>query len=474
MGCRRWGRRVGFAACGAAATLVAAPVTGPAVPPAAAWEVAGDGPVAMPEDPAFGAFGAAAAAGGESVVYVGQGDTTFAVTWTNGGGGWEVACGAGGAADCAPGVRTAAGLAEGPDGVVLYGGLEGPFGQAGTIHGDQWRWTGAEWVQDCTTAGAGACGPGPRVGHALAGNGAEVLLFGGYDSGPAAKSDTWVYDGAAWSQACADDACGLPHAFGGTMFWDGAAFVLTTPVSGGIATWTWTGTAWELVCGAGGGEHLRAAAACGPPSRQLASAAPLPGGGAVLGGGVDLGVDPSLWHRDRWRWDGSGWTELPLPWDTSAVDLAAPVARCGPIIPYLTPDAASGEIRTLALVVGPDDPAVHALREGDDVRGDALADLCTGALVPATTTTTAPAATTTTGATAPATTTTTAAPSPSTTAPAAGPTTTSTTTTAAPATLPATGAGGRRPGTGAALLLLAAGAGLALAARPRGRYTRSR
>jgi hypothetical protein len=111
--------------------------------------------------------------------------------------------------------------------------------------------------------------------------------------------DTWVWDGANWSQV----APGGPQLIAPAISYDPATktviMVGTTPTyEPACETWSWTGSAWQ---------QLHPASA--PSNRSGASLAPDPGGtGLVMFGG-----SRPLPLNDTWTWDGLSWTQRHVP-----------------------------------------------------------------------------------------------------------------------------------------------------------------
>ncbi len=298
---------------------------------------------------------AAGAADGSSVVVYGGGtaddsNTTFGDTWEyEPATGWVAKCGstsAGATHACGPGPRSAAGMATGPSGPVLFGGSPtGIDGGGGSLPSDTWTWNGDAWTQVCTSS---ACGPGGRLFPGLGGNGHQIVLFGGL--GPSGLSDdTWVFDGHGWTQTCGTAvgvACNAPGAVAPTIGWDGHEFVMFGGAPMGASdigaptddTWTFDGTAWTHVCGTSVGH------ACGPPARALAALAFQRAGdatlqGAVLAGGGSLfGSGTQDLDRDVWRYQAGAWSQLPTPWPSSAVSFTnggQPPTDSGPLLPVV-------------------------------------------------------------------------------------------------------------------------------------------
>ena len=298
--------------------------------------------------------GLATQADGSAVLYGGEqwtGDGTHGDTWVWRDGVWAKVCG--GAAnpyflryssECAPGVRSGHAMASGPGGVFLYGGAGTVMGSPGSPANptaDTWRFDGATWNEVTTDTN-----PGVRVMAAMAGNAAEILLFGGltttsgYGSlfgppGPGFEmsDDTWRFDGTNWSQVCGvsmGSTCGPSARVGSAMAWDGANLVLFggEAVESGNAvaladTWIWTGSAWSAICGTAGNP------ACAPGGRTMASltqlVAPDPAwSGAFMTGGSPLAASrdrpgESLLWADAWFWSARDhtWSALSVPWPSS-------------------------------------------------------------------------------------------------------------------------------------------------------------
>jgi hypothetical protein len=156
---------------------------------------------------------------------------------------------------------------------------------------------------------AEGAGPQPaRVNAAMAydPDTKQVVLFGGMAPGTSgsALDDTWVWDGAAWSQrvmsvhpdvreqaAMAYDAAHHRLVLFGGVDTDG------TPYND---TWTWDGTAWRQ-------EHP----ATVPPARFLPAVAYDDAlGKVVMFGGWNPVVGMPAKLHDTWSWDGSDWTQV--------------------------------------------------------------------------------------------------------------------------------------------------------------------
>jgi hypothetical protein len=123
--------------------------------------------------------------------------------------------------------------------VVMYGGAS----SAGTL-GDTWEWDGVIWLQRI------APGPVPRSQHALAYDARRgvTVLYGGQDITILAQpyTDTWEWDGVAWTQRQPATSPGYRREFG--MAYDALRerVVLFGGVGGNQETWEWDGSNWTL------------------------------------------------------------------------------------------------------------------------------------------------------------------------------------------------------------------------------------
>ncbi|MEO0593920.1 MAG: hypothetical protein AAFZ38_10095 [Myxococcota bacterium] len=171
---------------------------------------------------------------------------------------------AGGSLFASPSPRCASAFAPSPldDGLILFGG--GAFGEAcstndGLVCDDTWLWNGRSW----TAITVNRRPPG-RNGHSLAYDEARgrIVLFGGASNGEGCRTeatfalrDTWVWDGAGWSDRSSVSSPG-PRS-GHTMVYDVARERVV--LFGGRETeddqlrsrevndtWVWDGSSWSL------------------------------------------------------------------------------------------------------------------------------------------------------------------------------------------------------------------------------------
>ncbi len=180
--------------------------------------------------------------------------------------------------------------------VVLFGGQT-----ADQLLNDTWVWDGSNWTQEQPSQSD----PPARSGHAMDFDTAhgQVVMFGGFDSS-SPLGDTWLWDGMQWTPVFPKDrppARGF-HAFaydgknGQTiLFGGGASGSLGVNNSLFHDTWVWDGANWTQMSPQ---DH--------PPDRnRFGMAFDASHGQAVLFGGRDAN---SNFRADTWIWNGA-----PLP-----------------------------------------------------------------------------------------------------------------------------------------------------------------
>jgi galactose oxidase-like protein len=174
--------------------------------------------------------------------------------------------------------------------VVLFGGRSGGAGDLG----DTWAWDGSHWTQ------VADLGPGPRSEHAMTYDVTHqvIVLFGGRGT-DVILGDTWAWDGEDWTQV-ADTGpsarSGHAMAYDGTR--DRVVLFSGAPAAGEPAgdTWEWDGQEWT--------QHEDV----GPPARRdHVLAFDSVHGRVVLFGGADA---PGNALGDTWEWNGNVWTQV--------------------------------------------------------------------------------------------------------------------------------------------------------------------
>jgi uncharacterized protein (TIGR03437 family) len=225
-------------------------------------------------------------------------------TWLWNGSDWSEAT-----PQAAPAPRSshAMAYASGLSQLVLFGGVVNS--NVGLAR-DTWVWNGSNWIEQVSSLG-----PSERYGHTMAYDSAhnQVVLFGG--EGPVefneclAFGDTWLWDGAEWSQATPQTS--PPARAGHGMAYDSAHGQVV--VFGGVGcsgfgdqimsvvlndTWVWDGSNWTQAS-----PHNAPS-----PRDSFVMAFDATHGQVVLFGGVGAsGVFDMT--NDTWIWDGSNWTQ---------------------------------------------------------------------------------------------------------------------------------------------------------------------
>ena len=180
--------------------------------------------------------------------------------------------------------------------IVMFGG----YSMEQASSNDTWVWDGSAWSQKIPRGNI----PRSRYGHAMVFDSAhgQILLFGGYfgiDTGGFTRlGDTWVWDGAAWTQKLPQTS---PLARSGhAMAYDSAhgQVVLFGGYNGSYFgdTWVWDGATWTQKSPPGS-----------PSARTYHTMVyDSTRGQVVLFGGVDAN---STKLSDTWLWDGANWTQ---------------------------------------------------------------------------------------------------------------------------------------------------------------------
>jgi N-acetylneuraminic acid mutarotase len=235
---------------------------------------------AGPAGPAARADSQAAVLSGQVVVFGGTTDTSVTSllgdTWAWSGSAWSELATAG------PSARFGNTLTAVGSELVLFGGCT--TDSAANDLADTWLWNGAARSSPAIT------GPAARVGAASATLNGQAVIFGGLDAAGAYLSDTWVFDGAAWTQVMPTVS---PTArFYASMVNLGNQLVLFGGNDGADLSdlWTFDGANWTAVT------------ATGPAARSGHSAATW-NGAMVLFGGSSSGA----YQSDTWVWNGSAW-----------------------------------------------------------------------------------------------------------------------------------------------------------------------
>jgi cysteine-rich repeat protein len=185
------------------------------------------------------------------------------------------------------------------DRVVMFGG--DPEG-SGEYWGDTQEWN-EELGWDDVSPPPEEDAPTPRNAHAMAYDHARgvVVLFGGNDAGPGTLGDTWIWDGAHWTDMTPSGS--PPPRFNASMTYDAARERVI--LHGGFDangrlgdTWEWDGSIWTDRTAPTTLTAREGAALAYDAGRRR----------TVLFGGSD----PTA-RNDTWEWDGTEWKQLVPP-----------------------------------------------------------------------------------------------------------------------------------------------------------------
>jgi len=161
-----------------------------------------------------------------------------------------------------------------------------------------------QWFQVATNL---AAAPPPRAFHSMVYDPVRgvTLMHGGVaEPGIPSKTDTWAWDGRAWTLLKLQQG---PGEFGAGFAFDPDRGVAV--LHGGFGTgsprptlgntWEWDGQNWEQVTtNTGPGKRAGCALAYDPKNKRV----------LLHGGALDIGGNTLL--SDTWAWDGSSWEEI--------------------------------------------------------------------------------------------------------------------------------------------------------------------
>ncbi len=181
--------------------------------------------------------------------------------------------------------------------VVLYGGSS----SIGTALADTWEWNGSVW-----TLRMAQSPPGPRRSAAMAWDGVNIVMFGGYeDQNARYLSSFWRWDGSSWQLLPNGPSAREGHAMargpGNTVVLYGGGNCCSTFSD----TWVWNGTAWQFSAGtpSAGPKHNFSMAFDAVRNRTVLF------GGDVGGGELS---------NETWEWDGLAWTRISAAFPPAA------------------------------------------------------------------------------------------------------------------------------------------------------------
>ncbi len=232
--------------------------------------------------------------GGEAVLFAGVDNAgMLADTWTFNGAAWTQVNVTGPSGAAGRGNAVMAPL----DGLlVLFGGFNYGSSGTGAYYSDTWAWNGTAWTQ------VNVAGPPGRCDSMMAPLGGKLVLFGGFSANGSSFTnygDTWTFDGSAWTQLNVTGPSGRDQAVMAPL---GGKLVLFGGVGGANTdlgdTWTFDGTTWNEL------------SVTGPSARTYSVMQPLDGKLVMFGGLVQGTGGHNSPLSDTWTWDGSAWTQL--------------------------------------------------------------------------------------------------------------------------------------------------------------------
>jgi len=177
---------------------------------------------------------------------------------------------------------------------VLFGGVDGT---SGVVTNATWEWYDGSWSQPQSSTDP----PPARENHSAAFDAAHqvTVIFGGQDSAPNLRNDTWTWDGSKWTQKSTSPT--PPVRYFHAMAYDSSRNVVV--MFGGYGagylgdTWEWDGTNWSQRASGGGPSPRYMHAMVYDSYRHR----------VVLYGGYN-GTDLS----DTWEWNGAAWSQIAL------------------------------------------------------------------------------------------------------------------------------------------------------------------
>lgn len=168
------------------------------------------------------------------IVIFGWGPASIPETWT-----WDGSTWAKKSSPNSPSVYAMSGICfdQATRSVILYGGVSQQI--AGGVSSETWLWNGTAWSKANT-----AHAPGPRAAPVVT-CGPQTLLFGGLTSQQAnVASDTWAWNGLDWQSVATTSS---PQDCCGVGVFDGNRQLVLDTVRDGTPVWQWTGSDWGKV-----------------------------------------------------------------------------------------------------------------------------------------------------------------------------------------------------------------------------------
>lgn len=196
--------------------------------------------------------------------------------------------------------------------VVMFGGNSA---------NDTWEWDGTTW-----SLRSPATSPPGRSDHMMVTDPRRkrIVMFGGENAARAPLGDTWAWDGTNWTQLQSIEAPSPRRNAG--LAYDPARDVVVL-FGGLLDSATFDDQTWELV----GSAWTRRTPASVPPARAGLGMAWDPRSRQILMHGGSGGGS----RTDSWLWNGSDWTQHPIPGPALTVShLQTTVQREGYVVAH--------------------------------------------------------------------------------------------------------------------------------------------
>jgi N-acetylneuraminic acid mutarotase len=223
--------------------------------------------------------------------------------------------------------RCFASMATMGDKVALFGGNSRLLGSELGPFNDTWTWDGTTWTQ------LNGAGPSARYGAAATSLDGVMVLFGGTTdmvtvlSEQTSMDDTWLLSASGWSSV---GVVGPPKRAFASMVTMGSKAILYGGISNPVNetsfsgnaysdTWEWDGAAWTQ------------RQVISPPARFSAAAAVFKGEKMVLFGGLSAA---GTYLAETWQWDGSFWVQLAVAGPSARANAGAAMEPNGDVIVF--------------------------------------------------------------------------------------------------------------------------------------------
>ena len=187
--------------------------------------------------------------------------------------------------------------------VVLFGGEDDDY------FADTWEWNGTTWTDVSPAGTAGVDFPSARGDHAMAFDAARgvTVLFGG-DTAAGSSSETWEWNGTAWSNRSPAGTPGADfptarhnHAIAYDSMRERVTLFGGHTGAAAADTWEWNGATWTDVTPSG------TAGTDFPAGRRRHIAVYDAARGRLV---VFGGDDGAMRFADTWEWTGSAWNRV--------------------------------------------------------------------------------------------------------------------------------------------------------------------